>query len=50
VPKIPTLFSLDRDLLEWLKAEAAKRRMSMAHIVRDLIFREMKSQPKATDE
>lgn len=50
MPKIPTLFSLDKDLLEWLRVEAARRRTSMAHVVRDLIVRERASQLRAADK
>ncbi|NBR00931.1 MAG: ribbon-helix-helix protein, CopG family [Actinobacteria bacterium] len=39
--------TLDLDILEWLKAEADRRRVSMSHIIRELLLREMPAESKA---
>ena len=39
--KIQTRFTLDPDILEWLRSEAERRRVSMSHIIRELLLREM---------
>lgn len=39
--KIQTWFTLDPDILDWLKSEAGRRRVSMSHIIRELLLREM---------
>jgi len=39
--KIPIRVTLDPDILAWLKAEAFRRRVSMSHIIRELLLREM---------
>ena len=45
--KIQTRFTLDPDILEWLKAEAERRRVSMSHIIRELLLREMAREDNA---
>ena len=39
--------TLDLDILEWLKAEADRRRVSMSLIIRELLLREMPAESKA---
>jgi hypothetical protein len=34
----------ERDMSHWLQAQAEKRRCSMAHVIRELILKEMESQ------
>lgn len=39
--KLGTRYILDPDLLEWVRAEAARRRCSMSQVIRDLIVAEI---------
>ena len=39
--KIQARFTLDPDLLVWLHEEAERRRVSMSHIIREWILKEM---------
>ena len=39
--------TIDPDILEWLNAEAARRRVSMSLIIRELVLREMPAEAKA---
>lgn len=39
--------TLDPDILEWLRSEAERRRVSMSHILRELLLREMLDEAKA---
>jgi len=45
--KISTRITFDPDLLDWLKAESKRRRMSMSHIIRELVLREMTGEGSA---
>jgi|DEB0MinimDraft_3_1074331.scaffolds.fasta_scaffold366940_1 hypothetical protein len=38
--------TVDPDMLVWLRAEAKRRRVSMSHIVRDLILQAMPEEAK----
>jgi len=42
--KIPTAFTLDQLLIDWLKAESIRRDITMSKIVRELLIREMAAQ------
>jgi hypothetical protein len=35
--RVSTNFILDQDLLDWIRAEAARRHCSMSQVVRDLV-------------
>jgi len=35
--RISTNFIIDQDLLDWIRAEAARRHCSMSQVVRDLV-------------
>ncbi len=39
--------TLDPDILEWLRSEAERRRVSMSHVIRELLLREMPDEAKA---
>lgn len=41
--RIPIRVTLDPDILTWLKAEAAKRRVPMSLIIREHLLRDMES-------
>jgi len=44
--KLELRVTLDPDILEWLRAEAERRRVSMSHIIRELLLREMPNEAK----
>lgn len=44
--KIITRIQLDPDMFDWLKQEAAKRRVSMAQIIREFILPKMTENQK----
>ncbi len=47
--KVMTNFYADRAQIAWLKAEALRRRCSMAQVVRDLINDEIERRERAED-
>ena len=44
--KLELRVTLDPDILDWLKAEAERRRVSMSLIIRELLLREMPAEAK----
>jgi hypothetical protein len=51
--KIPTTFTLDQPTIDWLRAEAERRDVTMSKVVRQILAREMSAppvQPKAPVE
>lgn len=42
--KVVARFTLDPDLFQWLHEEAARRRVSMSHIIREWILKAMTEQ------
>ena len=48
--KVQVLVGFDPDQIEWLKAESIRRRVPRAQVIRELVLREMASQPKAPVE
>lgn len=39
--KTATRYILDPDLVDWVRAESARRRCSMSQVIRDLVVAEM---------
>ena len=44
--RIPIRVTLDPDILDWLKAEAKLRRVSMSHIIRENLLNLMSGAPR----
>jgi hypothetical protein len=44
--KTPIRVTLDPDILAWLQDEAKRRRVSMSHIIREALLREMPKEEK----
>ncbi len=42
--KTPIRVTLDPDILEWLQAEAKRRRVSMSHVIREALLPKMPPQ------
>ncbi len=45
--KIQTRFTVDQDLFDWLKNQAAKQRVSMSSIIREWIMRDQRETAEA---
>jgi predicted transcriptional regulator len=50
VNKVSTSVYLDPDLIQWLKDEAARRRCSMAQVIRTAIVEMMTRSQKVSDQ
>ena len=46
--RIPISFTMDPDILEWLKIEAKERRVTQSQIVRDVLLKEMRKDETPT--
>lgn len=44
--RTPIRVTLDPDILLWLQAEAKRRRVSMSHIIREALLRDMPPEQK----
>ena len=48
--KIPTTFTLDQPTIDWIRAEAERRDVTMSKIVRQVLAREMAVTPSKASE